>query len=119
MLDECGFGNRLDDAMKKAGYNNSQLTKELNLSKNAIGNYKNNQIPNAIILYKLSQILGITMEYLLTGDNGIATTQNERILLEAYRSTSPDKQEAVRCVLKIPDSEPESDAKTSSAYKIG
>ena len=61
------FGKRLEKLMNTRGYSNNQLTKELELSKNAIGNYKNNQIPNATILHKLAQKLGTSMEYLLTG----------------------------------------------------
>lgn len=119
MLDESGFGNRLDYAIKKAGYSNSQITKELNLSKNAIGNYKNNQIPNATTLYKLSQLLGITMEYLLTGESTINTNTTEQKLLEAYRGASPDIQGAARRLLNVPEPEPESETETSSEYKIG
>ena len=43
MIDDKNFGNRLTECMKIAGYTNSKLTEELNLSKNAVGNYKNNQ----------------------------------------------------------------------------
>lgn len=115
MFDESGFGNRLDSAMKKAGYNNSQITKELNLSKNAIGNYKNNQIPSAATLYKLSQLLGITIEYLLTGENEISINAEEQKLLQAYRLAPPEIKGAARRVLNVP--EPESEI--SSEYKIG
>ena len=78
MLDIENFGIRLEKCMIKAGISNSDLTKTLGLSKNAIGNYKNNQIPNAAILYNLSQILGTTVEYLLSGKSNNQLTEEEQ-----------------------------------------
>lgn len=86
-LDITNFGKRLEECMKKAGYSNKKLTDELEISKNAIGNYKNNQIPNATILYQISQKIGTTMEYLLTGKvttNNIELTKNEKELLKEF-----------------------------------
>lgn len=98
-----GFGERLKDLMKSRGYSNATLTKELGVSKNAVGNYQNNQVPNATILYKMSQILGTNMEYLLTGKEGNELTVEEKKLLEAYRSAAPAMQEAARKILDVPD----------------
>lgn len=82
-----GFGQRLNECIKEAGYTNTELTQRLKLSKNAIGNYKNNQIPNATILYNLSQILGTTMEYLLTGkeNNKNQLTELEQEMLQKFK----------------------------------
>lgn len=106
MIDEKNFGKRLTDCMEKAGYSNTKLTKELDVSKNAVGNYKNNQIPNATILYKISQILGTNIEYLLTGKNSSEelTSEEEKIIL-AYRRASPGIQEATRKILDIKETE--------------
>lgn len=101
MIDEHGFGKRLDEAMIKAGYSNSKLTKELNVSKNAVGNYKNNQIPNAAILYSISQILGVTMEYLLTGNFSEELTKEEQELVDAYRRAGDNERRAILTSAKI------------------
>lgn len=98
-----GFGERLKNLMKSRNYSNVLLTKELEVSKNAVGNYQNNQVPNALILYKISQILGTTMEYLLTGKEGDNLTPEEQQLLEAYRSAAPAMQEAARKILDVPE----------------
>ncbi|WP_411337024.1 helix-turn-helix domain-containing protein [Ruminococcus gauvreauii] len=103
MIDEINFGKRLEECMKSAGYNNSKITKELNLSKNAIGNYKNNQIPNATILYNLSQKLGTTMEYLLTGKNKQELTEEEQNILNAYKSAPDAIKTATKKLLDITD----------------
>ncbi|MCH1981794.1 helix-turn-helix domain-containing protein [Ruminococcus sp. OA3] len=111
MIDENYFGRRLEECIKKAGYTNSQITKELNLSKNAIGNYKNNQIPNASILYKISQILGTTMEYLLTGKNESELTDEESKIIKAYRLAPEGIQQATKKILDIPDTGKSSNSK--------
>lgn len=49
----------------------------------AVGNYKNGQIPNATILYNISQLLGTTVEYLLTGKNSDETiTEEEKQIIK-------------------------------------
>lgn len=117
MIDEAGFGKRLDEIMQKANYSNSQLTRELNVSKNAIGNYKNNQIPNAVILLKMSQLLGTTMEYLLTGKDVNDLTPEEQELVEAYRMANPAMRYGARKMLDIPEPEPEQEE--SSTFRTG
>ncbi|WP_027625560.1 helix-turn-helix domain-containing protein [Clostridium lundense] len=62
------FGERLKLALKSAGYTQKKITEDLNLSKNAITNYVNGRIPDAKILYNLSKKLGVTMEWLIDGE---------------------------------------------------
>lgn len=106
MIDDKNLGNRLTECMKIAGYTNSKLTEELNLSKNAVGNYKNNQIPNATILYNISQLLGTTMEYLLTGKHGNENlTDEEKNIIAAYRKITPAEQGVIKKILDIQEQE--------------
>lgn len=100
MIDEERFGQRLENCMKQAKISNTELTRRLNISKNAVGNYKNNQIPNAAILYNISQILGTTMEYLLTGKDISELTNEEKKIMQAYRKASKDSREIVNLALK-------------------
>ncbi len=87
-LDGIQFGKRLKKAMDDAKFTNTEITNGLNLNKNAIGNYKNGQIPNAAILVELSNFLGISIDYLLTGKNPENLTLEEKKLIELYRSTN-------------------------------
>ena len=118
MIDESGFGKRLDEAMKKANYTNKQITEELNLSKNLIGNYKENKIPKTEILYKLSQKLGTTMEYLLTGKETDDLTLEDRILLEAYQQADVGTQRSVRKLLDVPEPQSKSSASMTGKEAI-
>lgn len=113
MLDELNFGKRLEECMIKAGYNNAKLTKELEVSKNAVGNYKNNQIPNALILYKISQILGTTMEYLLTGKKEIALSDEEKEIISMYRQAAPAIRTATKKLLDVQEELPLEKSSTS------
>lgn len=79
------FGERFTEKMENAGISYKKLTELAGISKNNIGNYKNGQIPNANILYRISQILGTTMEYLLTGKEAGELTAEEQKLVDCYR----------------------------------
>ena len=111
------FGERLKKLMMLRNYNNTRLTEELHVSKNAVGNYLNNQIPNAMILLKISQILGTSMEYLLTGKEYNELTYEETELVQAYRVAAPAMQEAVRKLLELDDKSKSSDCQIGK--KIG
>lgn len=87
-IDNEKFGKRLEECMKKANITNTEITKALNLNKNAIGNYKNGQIPNATILYEISNFLRISMDYLLTGKEAPDLTPDEQKLMNLYRNTN-------------------------------
>ena len=115
MIDEKNFGNRLTKCMKTAGYTNSKLTEALSLSKNAVGNYKNGQIPNATILYNISQLLGTTVEYLLTGKNvNENLTDEEKNIIVAYRKADPAEQVVIKKILDIQEQK-----EKSSQSKVG
>ena len=85
MLSGIEFGKRLEECLEKAKISNAEITKALNLNKNAIGKYKNGQIPNAVYLYEISNYLGISMEYLLTGQNVTDLAPEEQYLIDIYR----------------------------------
>lgn len=87
MLDK-EFGERFTKVLENSRISNAKVTEIAGISKNNIGNYKNGQIPNATILYKLSQIFGTSMEYLLTGKESDDLTPDELKLVELYRNTN-------------------------------
>lgn len=109
-----GFGERLERCMKSRNISNSELTKALELNKNAIGNYKNGQIPNASILYELSNFLGISMEYLISGKEAADLTPEEHKLIDLYRNAD---ERGKRSIMRI--AEDENRENQSSVSKIG
>lgn len=61
------FGNRLSKALKNTGLSNYRVAKEIDVVPSAIANYKKGQMPNAMTLLKLSKLLGVSSDWLLTG----------------------------------------------------
>ena len=113
MLDK-EFGARFTKILESSKITNAEITRLAEISKNNIGNYKNGQIPNATILYKLSQIFGVSMEYLLTGKEPQELTLEEKKLVALYRSTDERGKRAI-----IRTAEAESMEQESSESKIG
>lgn len=95
MLDQ-DFGKRFTELIEKSGISNSKITELANISKNNISNYKNGQIPNASTLYKLSQILGVSMEYIIAGKEAADLTPEEQQLVELYRAADDRGRRRIR-----------------------
>lgn len=113
MLD-VEFGKRFEMLMKSANISNAEITEKAELSKNNVGNYKNGQIPNAQILYRLSQIFGVTMEYLLTGKEAAELSPEEQEIVDCYRATN---DQGKRTILTIARSQKQE--QSSSISKLG
>lgn len=108
------FGTRFSRIVENSGISNGKLTELAGISKNNIGNYKNGQIPNATTLYKLSQILGVSMEYLLAGKEAADLSPEEQKLVDLYRvADTRGKRNIMR------SAEAESAELESSDSKIG
>lgn len=118
------FGKRLSNLMEQKKISNNYITEKAEISKNNVGNYKNGQIPNATILYKLSQILGVTMEYLLTGKESENLTPEEQRLIDTFRkcnqigqSLIQEQADAIR--QKLPEADQEDQPAGVSSSAIG
>lgn len=115
------FGERLKKSLYEAGYSQVKATQELQLSKNAISNYvAKNRIPEATILYKLSKLTGVSMEWLLSGDSAEkylsssleekniksdSLTQDEMNIITLYRQLSEQNKLKIQGMLEIKVSE--------------
>ncbi len=109
------FGERLKIALKEAGYTQARATEELELSKNAITNYVGGRIPDATILYKLSKLIGVSMEWLLTGieshkeeieeenasDNSLVLTDTEKDMIAKFQVLDYDDKKEVLCIIDM------------------
>ncbi len=66
-IDPEKFGERLKDAIRECGTTQKDLAEKIGISKTSISNYANGRIPEVPILYEITDFLGVTMEWLLTG----------------------------------------------------
>lgn len=62
------LGKRIADLRRKRGLNQSELARKLGLSTSAIGMYEQGRRePSIPIIVALAEELGVTIDYLLTG----------------------------------------------------
>ena len=122
-MQEIDFGKRFTNLMIKKKISNNYITEQAVISKNNVGNYKNGQIPNATILYKLSQIFGVTMEYLLIGKESEDLTEEEQQLVDTFRGCSSTGKLLIRehaeSIRKTLPAEPEDQNAGVSTSAIG
>lgn len=112
------FGKRFTEIIEESGISNAKLTELAEISKNNISNYKNGQIPNATTLYKLSQILGKSMEYIIAGKESGNLTPEEQKLIDCYRQASRSNQQLILAMAESAQQINLSE-KESSASKLG
>lgn len=115
------FEMRLRDSLKNAGYSITRATEELGLSKNAITNYMRGRIPTGEILYKLSQLCGVSMEFLLTGKEIINLADlsvEEQKILEMYNQLTEKNKGKTEMFIeqKIEEQHTEFKSKDSQSY---
>ncbi|MBN4067769.1 MAG: hypothetical protein COA82_12315 [Alkaliphilus sp.] len=89
-IDSKEFGERLRVAIKTAGVTQKDIAQKINISKTAVNNYVGGRIPNAIILYRISNFLNTTIEWLFTGENPVSSNasfnEEEFELISLYTS---------------------------------
>jgi len=61
--------DRVDFIRRQNNFNQEQLALKLSISQPAVSKYLNSRIPPADILFKLAQLGGTTIEWILTGKN--------------------------------------------------
>ena len=75
-----GFGERIRRLRKRAGLSQVELANEIKVTKQAISWWEQDVVSNcsAIALYRVSKVLGTTMEYLIA-DEGLNLTKEDEI----------------------------------------
>ena len=92
---------RLKKLIEKKGITRKELEEKTGIKKTAIHNYLvENKLPGTEALYKLAQVLGVSISYLLTGET-TELNAKEKKLLEDYRNSPKDVQEIVDKTLAL------------------
>lgn len=81
------FFEQLTKACKKQGKTVTAVANELKISKSNVTNWKNGTTPNGDVVVRLSELLGVTADYLLKDDaenNLIDISADEKELLSYY-----------------------------------
>lgn len=86
------LGARIAALRRAAGWNQAELAQRLRISPSAVGMYEQGRRePSAEMLVQLSRVLGVNVDYLLTGEAGTEESQLLDHLLQG-RITSADRR---------------------------
>ena len=86
------LGARIAALRRAAGWNQAELAQRLRISPSAVGMYEQGRRePSAEMLVQLSRVLGVNVDYLLTGVSGPEESQLLDNLLQG-RITSADRR---------------------------
>lgn len=99
------LGKRIGDARRRLELSQDVIARQLDVSKGAVGQYDIGYTsPRLPKLHKLAEILGVTVEWLLTGDDPDekvkAQTVAEQEALQLMRAIPAEQQDAALAMLK-------------------
>lgn len=110
---------RMFEIIEKNSLKTADLAKKLNIKQSVISNWKKrNTNPPVEYILVICEFLGISVEKLITGENGEAISLDEQKLLDAYRKASPSMKEATRKLLDVQEREIKSSTYTSGKEAI-
>ena len=102
------FGEKLKEARKEAGLSQEQLAEKITVSRSAIAKWETDKgMPDVNNLKVISQLLGVSVDYLLDDDEKISFNEiKEAIHLDDYEKNGKcrDQKDAV-CLAKNKDAD--------------
>lgn len=100
------FGEKLRDARKNAGLSQEQIAERLSVSRSAIAKWETDKgMPDITNLKAISQLLGISIDYLLDEDSKLSFSETkEPIDLSSFEKTGKCRsREDAACFAKFKD----------------
>lgn len=90
---------RIFETMKEEKITQQQLANELGIGQSTVASWKKRDCPPPInYISKIANILGVTIDYLVTGSNNptkYKLTTNEQLLIRLYRTASTEHQKLI------------------------
>lgn len=113
------IGKRIKEKQIELGYRQKEIIEKTGISKAAISNYINgSRVPDTESILKLSIALETTIEWLLTGKSTNENlSEEEKLIIKAYRETDPAIQTATKKLLDVKDIG--TDMEKLSSYRTG
>lgn len=88
------FSERLFELLELKGISQYKFAKELGVSTSRVSQWKSRKSnPPTNLLYQISQLLGVSMEYLLTGEESNAKSQEDTKVLTLFHSMNDEGKE--------------------------
>lgn len=90
---------RIFETMKEEKITQQQLANELGIGQSTVASWKKRDCPPPInYISQIADILGVTIDYLVTGSNNpirYKLTGNEQMLIRLYRTASEEHQKLI------------------------
>lgn len=102
------FGEKLKDARKSAGLSQEQFAEKLSVSRSAIAKWETDKgMPDITNLKAMSQLLGVSIDYLLDEDNKLSFSETkEPIDLSSFEKTGKCRsREDAACLARFRDAD--------------
>lgn len=102
------FGEKLKDARKSAGLSQEQFAEKLSVSRSAIAKWETDKgMPDITNLKAMSQLLGVSIDYLLDEDNKLSFSETkEPIDLSSFEKTGKCRsREDAACLARFKDAD--------------
>ena len=117
MFNKTELSERIVEKMKQKGNKQKDIVEKTGISKSAISKYMNaKQIPDVKELYKISQILGESMEWILTGESTNGNlSEDEKNVIEAYKKIDEISKKNIRKILDLPEKSKDTNTESSTS----
>ena len=99
--------NTIKEVAKQKKIPLKTMLSECGLGVNLISQLANGQAVTYVNIAKIADYLDVSIDYLLGRSQATCSSEDERYLLEAYRSKSEEIRKATRALLGIPESSAE------------
>lgn len=100
------INERMFIMMEQKGLKDVELAKYLDKNTSSIATWKKKGTnPPIEYTIRIAEFLGVSVHYLLTGEESPGMTQEDQKLIAAFRSADPGTQSSIRKLLDIPEKE--------------
>ncbi|MDD7218889.1 MAG: helix-turn-helix domain-containing protein [Clostridia bacterium] len=96
------INQRMFEIMKKKNIKSVDIANKLGISKSVISNWKSRETnPPAEYIVPICELMGVSIEFLLTGKERKDLSEEESKIIEAYRKADPAEQGVIKKILDI------------------
>ena len=101
-LNAKDIGNRMKSKLKELNLKQTDLVNITGISKTAISNYiLGNRIPDTNSIYLISNILNVSIEWLLIGKDNITLSERENNILKQFNKLNEDNKKYIETYTQI------------------